>query len=74
MLYILSGEDDFSINQSLEEIKKGMGDRDMLSANTTVFDGQQVTPDQLGAVCGTVPFLAEKRLVIIKGLLGRFEF
>ena len=51
-----------------------MGDRDMLSANTTVFDGQQVTPDQLGAVCGTVPFLAEKRLVIIKGLLGRFEF
>ena len=72
-MYILSGEDDFSINQSLEEIKKGMGDRDMLSANTTVFDGQQVTPGQLRAVCGTVPFLAEKRLVIIKGLLGRFE-
>jgi len=72
-LYILSGEDDFSINQSLEEIKKGIGDRDMLSANTTVLDGQQATPDRLRSVCETVPFLAQKRLVIVKGLLGRFE-
>jgi len=72
-LYILSGEDDFSLNQSLEEIKKGIGDRDMLSANTTVLEGQQVTPEQLRPICETMPFLAEKRLVIIKGLLGRFE-
>lgn len=73
LLYILSGEDDFSISQSLEEIKRGIGDPDLLSANTTVLDGQQLIPDQLMAVVKTVPFLAEKRLVIIKGLLGRFE-
>lgn len=73
MLYILSGEDDFSISQSLEEIKRGIGTPDLLSANTTVLDGQQLTLDQLMAVVGTIPFLAEKRLVIVRGLLGRFE-
>lgn len=73
LLYILLGEDDFSLTRSLEEIKRGMGDQALLAANTTALDGQQVTLDQLRTVCETVPFLAEKRLVIIQGLLGRFE-
>jgi DNA polymerase-3 subunit delta len=73
LLYILHGEDDFSIAKSLEEIKRGAGDPALLAANTTVFNGQQLTPDQLRSVVETVPFLAEKRLVIIEGLLGRFE-
>jgi DNA polymerase-3 subunit delta len=73
LLYILHGEDDFSITKSLEEIKRGAGDQALLEANTTVFNGQQLTPEQLRSVVETVPFLAEKRLVIIEGLLGRFE-
>ncbi len=73
MLYILLGEDDFSLTKSLEEIKRGAGDQALLAANTTTFDGQQLTLDQLRTVCETVPFLAERRLVIIQGLLGRFE-
>jgi len=73
LLYILSGQDDFSIYQSLEEIKRKMGDRTMLATNTTMLDGQQLTLDRLKTVCGAIPFLAEKRLVIIKGLLERFE-
>jgi DNA polymerase-3 subunit delta len=32
-----------------------------------------VTVEQLRAACETMPFLAEKRLVIIEGLLARFE-
>jgi DNA polymerase-3 subunit delta len=73
LLYILLGEDDFSLTRSLEEIKQGLGDQALLATNTTAFDGQQLTLDQLRAVCETAPFLAEKRLVIIQGLLGRFE-
>ena len=73
MLYILHGEDDFSLNRALAEIKKGLGDPSMLATNTTVLEGQSVTPDQLQSVVGTVPFLAENRLVIVQGLLGRFE-
>ncbi len=73
MLYILFGEDDFSRRKSLEEIKRGIGDQSLLAANTITFDGQQITLDQLRTTCETVPFLAERRLVIVEGLLGRFE-
>ena len=73
MLYILLGQDDFSLHQALEEIKRGMGDQALLAANTTTLDGQQLTLDELRTVCQTVPFLAERRLVIVSGLLRRFE-
>jgi DNA polymerase-3 subunit delta len=73
LLYILSGQDDFSIAQMLEQIKDGLGDRESLEINTTVLDGQSVTLEQLSVACETVPFLTEKRLVIIEGLLARFS-
>jgi DNA polymerase-3 subunit delta len=73
LLYILQGEDDFSLNRALGEIKKGLGDPSMLATNTTILEGQNVTPGELRMVVETAPFLAEKRLVIVQGLLGRFE-
>ena len=73
MLYILFGQDDFSLTESLEEIKRGIGDQALLATNTTILDGQQISLDQLRTVCGTLPFLAERRLVIVNGLLERFK-
>jgi DNA polymerase-3 subunit delta len=73
LLHILIGEDDYSIRQALEEIKKSIGDPAALMTNTTLLEGKTVTPEQLRAACETVPFLAEKRLVIVEGLLERFE-
>ena len=73
MLHVLLGEDDFSLHQTLGEIKKSIGDQATLMTNTTTLDGRQLTLDQLKSVCETVPFLAEKRLVIVEGLLERFE-
>ena len=73
MLYILRGQDSFSLHQSLEEIKRGIGDQALLATNTTTLDGHELTLDQLKTVCGTAPFLSEKRLVVVEGLLERFE-
>jgi DNA polymerase-3 subunit delta len=73
LLYILLGPDDFSIGEWLSRARKGLGDESVLEANTTIFDGQQVTPEQIGAAAGAMPFLAEKRLIIVNGLLERFE-
>ncbi len=73
MLHVFVGEDDFSIRQALEEIKKGIGDPTALMTNTTVLDGRQVTIEQMRSACETVPFLADKRLVVVEGLLERFE-
>ncbi len=73
MLYILTGQDDFSLRCSLEKLKAALGDPSLLAANTTTLDGHKVTPDELRTACETLPFLAERRLIIVDGLLGRFE-
>jgi DNA polymerase-3 subunit delta len=73
LLHIFIGEDDYSLRQALEEIKKSIGDAESLMTNTTVLDGRSATPEQLRGAGETMPFLAEKRLVIIEGLLERFE-
>lgn len=73
MLYILTGQDDFSLTLALEEIKRELGDKEIVATSTTTLDGRQVTSEQLSTVCETAPFLGGRRLVIIKGLLERFE-
>ncbi|MFC1866055.1 DNA polymerase III subunit delta [Chloroflexota bacterium] len=73
MLYILAGADDFSINEELAGIKKSLGDASLLDTNTTLLEGHQLTPGQLQEASMTMPFLAPKRLVIVRGLLERFQ-
>ena len=70
---MLSGKDDFSLQQKLAEIKQELGSPEMLAVNTSVLDGQQLSLNQLIDACSTVPFLCPARLVIVNGLLGRFE-
>lgn len=73
MLFIFWGKDAFSIEEALQEVKGSLGDMSLLSTNTTSLDGQKLTVKELKAVVETVPFLAPARLVIVKGLLDRFE-
>ena len=73
MLHIFYGRDTFSLRQALAEIKAQLEPQEMLDYNVAALDGRQVTPDQLMAVCETVPFLASHRLAIVEGLLQRFQ-
>ncbi len=73
MLYILYGQDDFSLNQAVEKIKAGLGDWEMVAVNTTSLEGQRLALSELRNKCGAAPFLSSYRLVIVDGLLGRFE-
>lgn len=68
------GQDDFSLHQDLKKIKSGLGNPEMLEVNTTVLDGREkLNLSQLQDVCNSTPFLSQSRLVIVEGLLGRFE-
>lgn len=73
MLYILYGEDDFSLRQALGKLKESPGSPELLLVNTTVLDGQQLAWDELKNLCDTAPFLSSRRLIIVEGLLKRFE-
>ena len=72
MIYILHGADDYSISRELEVIKNNCGDPSVMATNTTVLDGADISPAELRVACETVPFLADKRLVIINGLFEKF--
>ncbi len=73
MFYILFGPDEFSLREELERIKDGLGDRESLASNTTIFEGKQVSLNQLMDACIALPFLGSHRLIIVEGLLVRFE-
>jgi len=73
MFYILFGPDEFSLREELERIKDSLGDRESLASNTTIFEGKQVGLNQLMDACMALPFLGSHRLIIVEGLLARFE-
>jgi len=73
MLYIFHGQDDFSLNRALEKIKADLGDPQMLAVSTARLDGQSLTLGELKDNCNVAPFLSPYRLVIVDGLLKRFE-
>jgi DNA polymerase-3 subunit delta len=73
MLYILYGSDDYSLGEYIDEIKAGLGDREMLKVNTSRLDGRKLTEKELADCCYAVPFLSPFRLIIVDGLIEQFE-
>ncbi len=73
MLHILHGQDDFSLREAVGRIKGGLGAPEMVAANLTSLDGEHLTLKELEGNCNASPFLSPARLVIVTGLLGRFE-
>ena len=73
MIYIFHGSDEFTIRELMGKIKAECSDGEFGEAATTVLDGSKVTVDELLAACHTVSFFSAKRLIIVEGLLSRFE-
>jgi DNA polymerase III subunit delta len=68
--YILHGEDTLGIEEAVAKLRAGMGDDPNAELNTSEFDGAATSvPEILNAVT-SYPFLSDRRLVIVKGLLG----
>ena len=73
MIYLLHGGDEFSLNEVLASMKEDLEPAELRDVNIATLDGAHVSLGELIAVCDTVPFLAEKRMVIVRGLLAKFE-
>ena len=73
MFYLFHGDDEFSRSKMLAELKRKMGDPAMAELNTSVFDGRKATLGEIKHACDAAPFFAERRLVIVEGLLARLE-
>ncbi len=73
MFYILHGEDELSRTETLNQLRAKMGDPQFADLNTTQFDGRKLSLSELTHACDAVPFLTDKRLVIVEGMLARFD-
>ena len=69
--YIFHGTDEFTCAETLADFKRRLGPPDTVDLNTTRLDGETTTLAQLHHACDAMPFLAEKRLVVVRGLLTR---
>lgn len=73
MLYILYGPDSFSRQEALAALRAELDPNGMLASSTVALEGRQTTPQEVMAACDTAPFLAQRRLVVVHGLLQQAE-
>lgn len=70
--FFFYGDDTYSLSQKLShwklEFEKKYGD-----LNTSFFEGSQYKPAEIIDAANSMPFLADKRLVVIKNALNEFD-
>lgn len=72
MLYLLYGNDEFSIAETVANLKARLAEADpMAGLNTVELDGRALSVAELRATADTLPFFGERRLVIVRHLVAR---
>lgn len=70
-VYLLHGDDPLAIQQFLQELLAKMGDPGMAELNTTRLDGQTASEAELQNAALALPFLSDRRLVILTNPLAK---
>ncbi|MCL0029143.1 DNA polymerase III subunit delta [Dehalococcoidia bacterium] len=73
MIYLIYGDDNVGVEELLKAMKAAASPDDLGDINVSMLDGQALATDELTAAAFTVPFMADRRLVIVKRLLSRFD-
>ena len=73
MFYLFYGEDEFSREGSLADLKREVGPPEVRDISLSELEARETTPEQVTGLCSTVPFMTPRRLVVLRGLLSRFE-
>ena len=71
--YLFLAPDEFLLGQRLSKLKQALGDPEMASLNIAELDGARSSAADILYHAGTLPFLAERRLVIVRGYLANLE-
>tara|TARA_B110000263_G_scaffold250037_1_gene270009 strand:+ start:2360 stop:3313 length:954 start_codon:yes stop_codon:yes gene_type:complete len=72
LIIVLEGKDEYRLSERVSEFRLTVTPPEMSDINTTMLDGNIVTIEELLTSLSTVPFMADRRLVIVEGLLNRF--
>lgn len=69
MLYILHGPDEFTRNEKIAELRAEVGDPALVDLNMAVLEGRDLSLSEIRQHTDAMPFLAAKRLIIVKNYL-----
>lgn len=67
---ILLVRDDFLGEQRLATLRAELGPPDVQALNTSILDGLRLTPGELRGAAGALPFLGNRRLVVVRRLFS----
>ncbi len=71
--YIFHGTDDLRVGEEVARLRAAMGDSPNDEMNISEFDGEVTSTAEILNAATSFPFLADKRLVIVKGLLAHIS-
>ncbi|OGO05876.1 MAG: DNA polymerase III subunit delta, partial [Chloroflexi bacterium RBG_13_56_8] len=73
MYYILHGDEEFTRSERVAQLKARIAHDGMGDLNITTLDGRALELGELINACNAMPFLTQRRLIIVEGLLERFD-
>ena len=73
VVYILRGDDRDAVEGHIHKLYNKMGEADMAEMNTTRLEGRTTTLNDLREAALTMPFLSERRLVIVEDALRSYS-
>ncbi len=73
MFYVFHGHDEFTRSEEVARLKQQVSSAGMGDLNITELDGRRLAFEDLVNACQAMPFLTDRRLVIVRDLLVRFE-
>jgi DNA polymerase III subunit delta len=65
VVYLLYGDDEYAISQYLAAMYARLGDPSTADLNFTRLDGRTASDNDLRGATGSIPFLAERRVVVL---------
>lgn len=69
-IYLFHGEDEVSSHEAVQGLVTRMNDAGAGEFNVSFFDGDKLSVPDLASTCQTIPFLSDKRLVVVKNALS----
>ena len=67
-VYLIVAEQEMLLNQAVDSLKSSVAEVADLDFNLETFEGESVNADDVVAACNTLPFVSERRLVIVRGV------
>ncbi len=65
-VYLIYGPEELLLEQALKRLRKSLAEVADLDFNMDTFDGENATASEVLAAANTLPFMSERRLVVVK--------